>query len=231
MGLYLLSLFVGVIFEAYAEIRATSEHGGLLSPEDQRWLDYQTRLAQVVPVPKPPRPKGPVRGPLFDVATSSAFDAFITGVLVLNAATLAMQVRVIPLLLLLLLLLPPTHSPPLSLLQHAGQSSGWDTAVDASNCVFAVVFAAEASIKLAGLGCDAYFKHAPNVFDFCISVVSVVDTVMFVSGQCTDVDAASLRFLRSLRVFRVLRLAKLVPGAENIIVAVTYPCVWLPILE
>lgn len=83
------------------------------------------------------------------------------------------------------------------------------------NAIFAVAFGAEAFVKLVGVGPTHYFKSGWNIFDFVITVLSlvgvVVDVVVSSSKFESSAIAAQLFSLMMIaRVFRVLRVLRLV---------------------
>ena len=61
-----------------------------------------------------------------------------------------------------------------------------------SNCLFLRTRA----IKIAGLGSSLYFSTAEYVFDFVVTIVSILDSVLFISDTCGGSDSAFLRLVR-----------------------------------
>ncbi|CAM9466124.1 unnamed protein product, partial [Phaeothamnion confervicola] len=103
-------------------------------------------------------------------------------------------------------------------------SSGWLLDLQAtSNTVFAVVFAVEAAVKIAGLGSSCYFRTPRHAFDFAVTVVALLETAVSASDTCGGYDIAALRLVRSFRVFRIMRLAAFLPGFGQVWMAATYP--------
>jgi hypothetical protein len=95
-------------------------------------------------------------------------------------------------------------------LKHANESSRFVVLEDVGNLVFTVIFAAEAALKLLGLGLRQYFGSSWNVFDFGLAVGGIVSTA-FSFGTAGKI----------LRVFRVLRVFRLVEFSRTLQVSMT----------
>ena len=66
---------------------------------------------------------------------------------------------------------------------------------------FTTLFVMEAIFKLYGLGFVDYFSDSSNIFDFVITLLSLVSLF--------DFGAGNISALRTLRVFRALRIARI----------------------
>jgi hypothetical protein len=70
----------------------------------------------------------------------------------------------------------------------------WTVTLEAFNILFIVFFAAEATLKLLGIGSTAYFFEDWNKFDFVVVVISIIGA--FISA---GVGANVVRLLRVAR--------------------------------
>eukprot|EP01065_Artemidia_motanka_P051703 TRINITY_DN915_c3_g1_i1.p1 TRINITY_DN915_c3_g1~~TRINITY_DN915_c3_g1_i1.p1 ORF type:complete len:2117 (+),score=680.72 TRINITY_DN915_c3_g1_i1:180-6530(+) len=86
---------------------------------------------------------------------------------------------------------------------HHKQTAAWVYAQNWGNWVCTVIFAAEAVVKLAGLGPYFYFRENWNRFDFVIVCVSLMG--MFVPSMS---GFSAVRVLRVGRLFRLVEHAK-----------------------
>ena len=87
-------------------------------------------------------------------------------------------------------------------MEHAGMSSGFVDFLKACNYVFTIIFVIEMLIKMLGLTVRMYFTDPSNCFDFCLVLMSVVETIMDLAGVKAPGG------INALRAFRVLKLAK-----------------------
>ena len=131
---------------------------------------YLERLRKVQPIRRIPPPQSRARGACRWVATSKYFTNSVLGVIFLNAITLAVI--------------------------HRGMSAEFNDTLEWCNVAFATVFAFESVVKIAGLGVRTYFSEAENAFDFVVTVVSILDSSLFIFGACADSDSAFLRLVR-----------------------------------
>lgn len=75
--------------------------------------------------------------------------------------------------------------------------------MDTFNVVFAVVFTAEAALKIFGLGWKIYFKEGWNVLDFFLVVVGITSAI--IASGAGGAGSAGLTAMRTLRALRALR--------------------------
>jgi voltage-gated sodium channel len=193
------NLFIGVVFDQYNEMRAVGKvqaDGKLMRKEDREWEAYRERLSYVKPDPVVYLPTAKWRRRCERLAATPLFGNAILCVIAINAATLAVT--------------------------HRGQSETFTAVLESSNVVFAMVFALEAGVKVSGSGARRYFADSVNVFDFTVTVVSLLDSALYLLRICTAFDSAALRFVRSMRVFRLMRLVNLAPGCQNVMLALQY---------
>ncbi|CAM9490330.1 unnamed protein product [Ectocarpus fasciculatus] len=197
-GFYITNLFVGVMFEAFLSFKNMDSMGNLISQAERRWRDYEKRLSQVVPTVAPCSCVGhPWRARIQRLVLADNFSNFIVTVLVVNTVVLA--------------------------LDHADAPDWQLTAQDIFNHTFASIFVVETCLMLYGLGFRCYFSTGRQIFEFVVTVASLIDLVMDLSGACSGHDIVILTLVRSLRVVRVIRLATHIPGFDQILAACTYP--------
>jgi len=192
-GLYMLNLFIGVVFDQYNEMKAIKDDGHVLKKEEREWEEYRERLVFVKPLKVLPYPQAPWRVKCETIATSPMFNRIVLGTIALNAVTLAVT--------------------------HRGQSADFTSVLEWSNVCFAAVFLFEFVMKVSGHGVRNYIANSVDDFDAIVTLVSIVDSMLFITKSCTESDSAFLRFVRSMRVFRLMRLVNLIPGCEDILLA------------
>ncbi|CAN0102719.1 unnamed protein product [Ectocarpus sp. 12 AP-2014] len=198
-GFYITNLFVGVMFEAFLSFKNMDSMGNLISQAERRWRDYEKRLSQVVPTVAPCSCVGhPWRARVQRLVLADEFSCFIVTVLVVNTVVLAVA-------------------------DHADAPDWQLTAQDIFNHTFASIFVVETCLMLYGLGFRCYFSTGRQIFEFVVSMASLIDLVMDLSGACSGHDIVILTLVRSLRVVRVIRLATHIPGFDQILAACTYP--------
>ena len=122
--------------------------------------------------PKPKKrmhaPSNRFRAACFSVARSERFEAVVLVGIVLNT----------------LVFMSKYYQEP----AYWGPGPGGLSIVNVTfglNAFFAVAFAIEAIIKLVGLGLSHYFKSGWNIFDFIITVLSLVGVAVDVAGECS----------------------------------------------
>mmetsp|Transcript_3663 Transcript_3663/g.8606 ORF Transcript_3663/g.8606 Transcript_3663/m.8606 type:complete len:961 (+) Transcript_3663:816-3698(+) len=197
-GMYMVNLFIGVVFDQYNEMKAITPDGKLQKKEARQWGEYAARLAQVRPAVNGARkaPQALWRVRIGRLVNHPRFASAIFFVIALNAAALAVT--------------------------HRGQPAGLTHALEWANVGFAGVFTLEASLKVCGRGGDKYLESSSDVFDLVVTLVSVLDSLLFVTDTCADGDSAFLRFVRSMRVFRLMRLVSVIPGCRDILLSCNY---------
>jgi len=210
-GLYMLNLFIGVVFDQYNEMKALTNDGKPQKADDRNWEEYRRRIYAVKKPEEKHYPTSRWRKQCAKVATHPHFSNCIVAVIALNAVTLAVN--------------------------HRDQPEALTAGLEWSNVAFAGIFVVEAVVKIAGIGGAAYFGDSTDVFDFVVTSVSALDSMLFITNTCADSDSAFLRFVRSMRTFRLMRLVNLIPGCADIMLACKYAaprllnvCVLLSIL-
>ncbi|KAG1680114.1 hypothetical protein FOA52_000227 [Chlamydomonas sp. UWO 241] len=105
--------------------------------------------------------------------------------------------------------------------------------VEYGNYVFTVLFVVEMVVKVLGLGVTGYCYKNMNLFDGLVTVFSVIDMVLGLSGAESGGLSNGFAAARSLRLIRLFRLAESWSGLQRILDAfmVSAPSIgWLTLL-
>ncbi len=161
-----------------------------MTPAQQQWVDTVKAAAGQRPQRVDRPPSHPLRLVLWNLITSSAFDAFITAVIIANIGVMACDYWGIE--------------------QDAESFDMYNSAMLA----FSYIYYVEATLKLTAMGPAGYFRDAWCRFDFFLVCTSLLDQF------ATELLAAYLpippMLLRVLRVFRILRILRLLKGAREL---------------
>lgn len=183
-GFFLLELFTGVIISNYYQLKEESQGSGLLTPEQQAYVEQMKMMLSVnaTVTMKRPRDETPwirrVRMAAYRLTVSKRFEWFIMSLILGNTVVLA--------------------------LRHYGEDQTWVDVQEYANAAFAVAFAIEAALKLVAFGPRQYFSVPWNRFDFVLVVASAI-------GVAIDVGPVATLF-RIFRVARVIRLIRVSRG-------------------
>jgi uncharacterized membrane protein (DUF485 family) len=190
--------FVGVVFDTYVAEKLRSDEAmyGDMKAEERESLDIKHRVDYVHPVTVVRRPEKLWRQSLDKLAESPVFNTFILTVIAFNGLCLTIA--------------------------HDGQPQ-WITDFNATiELVFSLIFTVEAAIKIVGAGTNVYFSDFSNNFDFTVTVVGDIDTILYLANACQGSGSTFLRLVRSMRVFRLMRLISLIKGCEVIMLTCTF---------
>ncbi|CAM9379872.1 unnamed protein product, partial [Ectocarpus sp. 13 AM-2016] len=75
---------------------------------------------------------------------------------------------------------------------HADAPDWQLTAQDIFNHTFASIFVVETCLMLYGLGFRCYFSTGRQIFEFVVTMASLIDLVMDLSGACSGHDIVIL---------------------------------------
>jgi len=125
---------------------------------------------------------------VFDLVTSSAFDGFITFVIILNVGWMAGD--------------------------YWGMSPEAAVMYDQGTNVFIYIYYVECVLKIFGLGVRGYFGDGWCRFDFFLVCTALFDSLS--AGNVKDYLPLPPYLLRVLRVFRILRILRLLKGAKDL---------------
>jgi len=182
-GMFLLDLFTGVVIAKYQELKEQSQGNGLLTPEQQLWVEQTKMMMSSAPSKQMLRPKSKYprvryfRNRAYDLAVSKPFEIFIMGVILANTAALASK--------------------------YYGWTPRDQEITEGLNDAFALIFAVEAAIKLTAFGVKQYFGTNWSRFDFLIVIASLIGK-LFTLGPI----ATLLRVVRVARIFRLVRSSR-----------------------
>eukprot|EP01061_Rhynchopus_euleeides_P016512 TRINITY_DN27829_c0_g1_i1.p1 TRINITY_DN27829_c0_g1~~TRINITY_DN27829_c0_g1_i1.p1 ORF type:complete len:2107 (+),score=785.44 TRINITY_DN27829_c0_g1_i1:334-6321(+) len=184
---FFLNLFIGVLIQSFAIVKAKCGGRSALMTESQKnWLQAQRVLLYssitegLYPEPAYVSRWWVLRWVHF-IACSKLFEAGTTFLIVLNSIILAVQ--------------------------HYGQGSGVEQFLYISNWVFVILFTIEAVIKMTAFSVY-YFSDGWNRFDFLIVLLSWVSVAS---------SSPSTNGFRVLRVGRMLRLLGRADGLKTIV--------------
>ena len=181
---FLLNLFIGVIVDSFSELKKEMEISAVevFLTENQR--NYYKTIKALGTRPQRRQIPRPVLFPfLYDLASSTIFEAVMAGVIVLSCIVLATT--------------------------HFNQSQKLTEIQEWFNISFTIIFTIEALIRIGGFRIH-YFRDAWNIFDFTLVIWSIV--VLQIDDQSNEGDPTmtSLQTSSLLRALRVLRIGKLV---------------------
>ncbi|RHY52824.1 hypothetical protein DYB30_011367, partial [Aphanomyces astaci] len=179
---FITGLFIGVLCDSFAR----ETYGSLVTDEQIQWIKLQNKVLAMSPQHVFPCPTHPIRRAAFVVCTYGYFEHFITFVILLNTACMAVQVF--------------------------GQSVATETALNALNSICSVIFIFEAAAKLASYAIG-YFEDGWNRFDIVIVLLTIVSLIL--QAFSIDVGSAA-SVIRVFRVGRALRLIKKAKIMKNL---------------
>eukprot|EP01062_Namystynia_karyoxenos_P061869 TRINITY_DN5455_c0_g1_i2.p1 TRINITY_DN5455_c0_g1~~TRINITY_DN5455_c0_g1_i2.p1 ORF type:complete len:2396 (+),score=828.03 TRINITY_DN5455_c0_g1_i2:122-7189(+) len=105
-------------------------------------------------------------------------------------------------------------------IDHRGISTDVSNVLETVNQVCSAIFLVEAVIKLIGMGAGQYFSSPFNTFDFCLVVVSVLETAADLAQGGGGGGGSPFSALRAFRLLRVFRLASNVDSLRQLLVAI-----------
>lgn len=79
----------------------------------------------------------------------------------------------------------PHNNTNVSSTDHANAPDWQLTAQDAFNHTFALIFVVETCLMLYGLGFRCYFSTGRQIFEFVVTVASLIDLIMNLSNACS----------------------------------------------
>ena len=161
-----------------------------MTPEQKQWQEsMNARRGQTAQKAQRP-PTHPLRYVLFRVINSSAFDGFLTIVIVANVGVMACDYWGIE--------------------QNEEDFKLYTTAM----LTFSYIYYVEFVFKMIGLGPTTYFGDNWCRFDFFLVCSSLLD--QFAAELLASVLPLPPMLLRVLRVFRILRILRLLKGAKEL---------------
>lgn len=171
-------------------------HSIFLTPEQERWLDFQKMIASAkTDFTSYLLPKNKYRIKINDIINHQKFEIFIMTCIVLNIVTMA--------------------------LTYEGSPASYDTVLENINYFFTSVFILECIMKFVGLGVRAFWYSGWNRFDLFVVISSIIDILMSTIGTSLfsflRVGPQLARILRVMRVSRLLKLIKSLKGIQKLL--------------
>ena len=234
---FLISLFVGIIFDNFVKLRDEATGVGMLTPEQKSWVNLQNKIINSHPIPLPLPPsliryksaaeQDPSQSKFFtnllhnvDLSQRREEDRTFRGwcyyIGISTRFEMAMMIAI-------------CLNIGVMCFKYEEESEAYRSVFEVINTVFTWIFVVEAAIKIIGFGVRQYWTDIWNKFDFIIVVGALFEFVMdyvvssnaasgSAAGQGTSDAAQStdITFLRILRVFRVSRLVRIVKSAERL---------------
>lgn len=136
-------------------------------------------MVECEPLNIPQEPKNAFRKFFYTVSISKPFELFISSIIMLNTILLCMD--------------------------YAGASEQYNDILAKINIPFCVVFAVEVVIKLIGFGFTFYFSMASNIFDFIVTIASIITLFPMASAS---INLTAVRILRVARLLRLIKASK-----------------------
>jgi len=195
-NIYIPNESLAVMFNSYSvqKVKQSPVHS---SVQEKKILMVKQRINRLNLVRKPKFPIAEWRQVVRRITGSTSIVNFIFATIVINAVALATE--------------------------YHGQAHSHRLLVDWIEVVLAAIFILEAVLKIVGSGFSAYFFQTSNLFDFGISVVSSLDSILIVMGRCHESDSMLVRILRSMRILRMVRILRMLRGFE--VVTLVISCV------
>lgn len=210
----LLNMTIGIVLDTFNSRQAENEGLTFLTEKQSEWVRAQKSIVATRPLKQQQPPTQQWRGVPFRIVTSSTFDMFIMGVIVLNTFFMAVDTWSPE---------DPTWSP-YDLFQT----------LRIINILFTLVYIGEMLLKWAGLGLKRYFADAWNIFDCILVAVSVFDII---SSEVARTTASNTvvpfppALLRVLRLFRVVRILRILRTAKQLRAIITTIRISIPQLR
>ena len=206
-SMFLMNVFVGVIVETFAEIKRQEDGLTLMDSDQQQWVETMQHLLNLQPKRYPPEPSHSRWAALaYKAVGHKVFEPLILLVIVANTLLMA--------------------------LDGYGISESMHHLLEQGNSVCTVIFLCEAVLKIYAMTMGEYLRHAWNVFDFVVVIVSIGSEVFeyFVNALGKSPAGPSPSLLRSLRTIRVMRIVRTVKSFKGLRTLFTTLLLALPAL-
>ncbi|XP_076862628.1 voltage-dependent L-type calcium channel subunit alpha-1C isoform X6 [Brachyhypopomus gauderio] len=186
IAFFMMNIFVGFVIVTFQEQGEQEYKNCELDKNQRQCVEYALKA-------RPLRryiPKNPYQYKVWYVVNSTYFEYLMFTLILLNTICLAMQ--------------------------HHGQSTSFNNAMNILNMLFTGLFTVEMILKLIAFKPRGYFSDPWNVFDFLIVIGSIIDVILSeINGQQNTEDNARIS-ITFFRLFRVMRLVKLLSRGEGI---------------
>ncbi|CAG9334678.1 unnamed protein product [Blepharisma stoltei] len=202
-SIFFVNLVSGVIFEKFTEAKRneSSLAALILTNEQMVWVELQSLIVQSKPaLDISKRPENIIRSKLYTLSKHWGFELFIMACILLNMIEMAMYYDTAP--------------------------SEYTDVLDYINSIFALIFIAEAIIKLIAYGPKAYFHDTWNKFDFIVAAASAFDLIstyiLKSDNAYMKLGPQLIRVVRVFRVSRLLRLFKFLKSLRDLLTIISY---------
>jgi hypothetical protein len=166
-----------------------------------------------------PEPYGPpcIRNIWYKLAISKYFGLFITGAILVNTVTMALENHDWRLYRETYNYSKTLNSQDESLGDALSQPIELTIFLRVTNYLFAFIFVFEMVVKMVGLSLKEYWKDNFNKFDFTIVMFSIIEIVMEAAGL---EGISGLSVLRTFRLLRILKLAKSWESLQQLLITI-----------
>uniref|UniRef100_A0A3B4YA38 Voltage-dependent L-type calcium channel subunit alpha n=1 Tax=Seriola lalandi dorsalis TaxID=1841481 RepID=A0A3B4YA38_SERLL len=196
IAFFMMNIFVGFVIVTFQEQGEQEYKNCELDKNQRQCVEYALKA-------RPLRryiPKNPYQYKVWYVVNSTYFEYLMFTLILLNTICLAMQ--------------------------HHGQTSNFNDAMNILNMLFTGLFTVEMILKLIAFKPRGYFSDPWNVFDFLIVIGSIIDVILseinsacrlgFLYCICFELLSNARISITFFRLFRVMRLVKLLSRGEGI---------------
>ncbi|KAG5845699.1 hypothetical protein ANANG_G00142030 [Anguilla anguilla] len=202
IAFFMMNIFVGFVIVTFQEQGEQEYKNCELDKNQRQCVEYALKA-------RPLRryiPKNPYQYKVWYVVNSTYFEYLMFTLILLNTICLAMQ--------------------------HHGQSTSFNKAMNVLNMLFTGLFTVEMILKLIAFKPRGYFSDPWNVFDFLIVIGSIIDVILSEINPADSTSSSQSPMVRPMglqntednsrisitffRLFRVMRLVKLLSRGEGI---------------
>ncbi|XP_076862625.1 voltage-dependent L-type calcium channel subunit alpha-1C isoform X3 [Brachyhypopomus gauderio] len=199
IAFFMMNIFVGFVIVTFQEQGEQEYKNCELDKNQRQCVEYALKA-------RPLRryiPKNPYQYKVWYVVNSTYFEYLMFTLILLNTICLAMQ--------------------------HHGQSTSFNNAMNILNMLFTGLFTVEMILKLIAFKPRGYFSDPWNVFDFLIVIGSIIDVILSEINPADPSSSTPSSVVRPMntednarisitffRLFRVMRLVKLLSRGEGI---------------
>ncbi|XP_061108501.1 voltage-dependent L-type calcium channel subunit alpha-1C [Conger conger] len=202
IAFFMMNIFVGFVIVTFQEQGEQEYKNCELDKNQRQCVEYALKA-------RPLRryiPKNPYQYKVWYVVNSTYFEYLMFTLILLNTICLAMQ--------------------------HHGQSTAFNKAMNVLNMLFTGLFTVEMILKLIAFKPRGYFSDPWNVFDFLIVIGSIIDVILSEINPADSTSSSQSPMVRPMglqntednarisitffRLFRVMRLVKLLSRGEGI---------------
>eukprot|EP00002_Diphylleia_rotans_P008552 TRINITY_DN1844_c0_g1_i3.p1 TRINITY_DN1844_c0_g1~~TRINITY_DN1844_c0_g1_i3.p1 ORF type:complete len:1384 (+),score=276.21 TRINITY_DN1844_c0_g1_i3:89-4240(+) len=192
---FVVNLFVGIVIDNYARVKADLSGVGLMNKRQLEWIQTQRRIIKARPIPKIVEPTVKWRKLAFQLIMTWQFELFIGLMIFINIG--------------------------MKLFDHHNQSEEYTDKTDKVDIFFTVLFLVEALIRISALSLKGYLSDRWNMLDAVIVLFSFIG--LFLNFSSGVIIARIFRVTRLLRLVRRARglkvllatLVKALPSLYN----------------